>query len=99
MDMDTGQVILSQGLPKTGQETEYREGDDGTYEFGWWKNRLNANNKTRFIAKTIGVHAVVIDLATGLMWPADGDDFGLKYRQQLRKQTGLKSYHNRQMSA
>ncbi|GAJ23406.1 unnamed protein product, partial [marine sediment metagenome] len=55
-----------------GQITSYRNGDDGEYEAGWWRGRLNADNKTRFIAKTIGGGSVVIDLATGLMWPADG---------------------------
>ena len=68
--------ILSRGLPKTGQVTEYVAGDDGTYEAGWWLKRLNANNRTRFVAKTIDGDVVVFDRATGLCWAADGDEAG-----------------------
>lgn len=68
--------IITRGLLKTSQVIEYRVGDDGTYEAGWWKGRLNANNKTRFIAKTIAGDDVVIDRATGLMWAADGSAAG-----------------------
>jgi len=70
------QNIITRCLPKTGQVTEYQAGDDGTYEAGWWKGRLNANNRTRFIAKTIGGDAIVLDRATGLMWAADGNAAG-----------------------
>lgn len=74
--MDAEQVILTRLSPKTGQSIEYQAGDDGTYEVGWWLRRLNANNKTRFISKTIGGDVVVIDRATGLMWSADGSAAG-----------------------
>ncbi|MHC4423199.1 MAG: Lcl C-terminal domain-containing protein [Planctomycetota bacterium] len=71
--------ILSRGLPKTGQVTSYATGDDGTYEAGWWPKRLNANNRTRFIQKTINLDVIVIDLATGLMWPRDAGEAGGNY--------------------
>ena len=74
--MKAKQVILSRLLPKTGQTVQFRNGDDGTFEAGWWKNRLIADNKTRFIAKTIDGDDVVLDLATGLMWPVDGNEAG-----------------------
>ena len=73
--MDTpeaGQNIITRGLPKTGQDVEQVAGDDGTYEAGWWVGRLNATNRTRFIARTIGGDDIVLDRATGLMWAADG---------------------------
>jgi hypothetical protein len=57
-------------LPKTGQITSYQAGDDGQYEAGWWRRRLNANNKTRFVAKTIAGDNVICDYATRLMWKA-----------------------------
>lgn len=68
--------ILTYGLPKTGQIIEYQAGDDGTYEAGWWRGRLNADNRTRYIARTIDGDDVVFDLATGLMWAADGNAAG-----------------------
>lgn len=74
--MDAEQVILSRQLPKTGQVTEYRTGDDGYYQAGWWLKRFIATNKTRFIAKTINGDDIVIDLATGLVWAADGSAAG-----------------------
>jgi hypothetical protein len=64
--------ILTRSLPKTRQEIIYQAGDDGNYEGGWWRGRLNANNRIRFIAKTIAGDDIVIDRATGLMWAADG---------------------------
>lgn len=67
--LDTGQNIITRQLPKTGQITSYRAGDDGEYEAGWWKSRLNANNRNRWIAKTISGDDIVLDRATGLMWP------------------------------
>ena len=73
---EAGQNIITRGLPKTGQVTEYQAGDDGTYETGWWKGRLNANNRTRWIAKTIGGDDIVLDRATGLMWAGDGNAAG-----------------------
>jgi len=48
-------------LPKTGQTTSYRNGDDGYYEKGW-------DEAERF--KDVG-DGTVIDNATGLMWPKD----------------------------
>lgn len=69
--MQADKNILTRGLPKTGQIENYRAGDDGQYEAGWWKGKLNANNKTRFTQKTIGGGDVTIDRATGLMWPFD----------------------------
>lgn len=68
--------MIETGLPKTGQETEYQAGDDGTYEAGWLRGRLNANNKTRFSTKTIGGDLIVLDRATGLIWAADGNAAG-----------------------
>ncbi len=64
--------VLSRGLPKTGQITSYVARDDGDSEVGWWKGRLNANNKARYRLVTIAGDDVVIDHATGLMWAADG---------------------------
>lgn len=74
--MDFIKYILSRGLPKTAQVIESQAGDDGTYETGWWIKRLNANNRTRFVAKTIGGDVVVFDRATGLCWAGDGDKAG-----------------------
>lgn len=76
--MKADQVILSRLLPKTGQVISYEDGDDGAIEAGWWRGLSVADNKTRFIAKTIDGNSVVIDLATGLMWDADRsiDGFG-----------------------
>ncbi len=68
---NAGQNIISRGLPKTGQVISYSAGDDGDHEAGWWPGRLNANNKTRFIQKTIGGDDIVFDRATGLMWATD----------------------------
>lgn len=68
---DAGQNIITRGLPKTGQATQFRAGDDGQFEAGWWKGRLNANNRDRWIVKAPGGAIVVLDQATGLMWPAD----------------------------
>lgn len=48
-------------LPKTGQTTSYRDGDDGYYEAGW-------DEAERF--KDVG-DGTVLDNATGLMWPKD----------------------------
>lgn len=74
--MDAKRLILTRQLPKTGQITSYYEKDDGNYEAGWWRGRLNADNKPRFIAKSIWDDDVVIDRATGLMWAADGQAEG-----------------------
>jgi len=74
--METGVIIPSRLLPKTGQTIEKRAGDDGTYEVGWWKGLSLAANKERFILKTIDTREVVIDNATGLMWAANGNHEG-----------------------
>ncbi len=74
--METGIIIPSRGLPKTGQIVEYQAGDDGTTQGGWWLGRKIADNRERFITKTIDGDDVVIDLATGLMWAADGNEAG-----------------------
>jgi len=67
---------LTRGLPKTGCITEGRTGDDAEYQAGWWIGRTAANNKTRFIAGAIGDDEIVVDNATGLMWPAVGNKEG-----------------------
>lgn len=74
---------LSHGLPKTGQISNYRDGDDGQLEIGWWLRRKNADNKTRFLVKTIDGDEVVIDLATGLMWARDSDADGCNSGNKL----------------
>ncbi len=76
MRMETGQIILTRLLPKTGQTVVMYAGDDGTYQAGWWKGKTVANNKTRFIAKTLDGDDVILDRATGLMWAADGNEAG-----------------------
>ena len=68
--MDLGIIIPSRLLPKTGQETSYRTNDDGDIQAGWWKGLSVANNRERFISKTIDGDDIVIDNATGLTWPA-----------------------------
>ena len=68
---NAGQYTITRHLPKTGQVTSYQAGDDGAHEKGWWPGRLNANNRERWIVRTIGVYDVVVDRATGLMWPKD----------------------------
>lgn len=74
--MKAEQIILSRLLPKTGQVTSYRTGDDGEHQAGWWKGLFLSFNRTRFIAKTINGDAVVLDRATGLMWPASASAAG-----------------------
>jgi len=76
MKMRTKQTILTRLLPKTDQTSVYVAGDDATYQVGWWKGLTVAANKTRFIAKTLDGDDVVLDLATGLMWAADGNEAG-----------------------
>lgn len=68
--------IMSRGLPKTGQEIQYRAGDDGQHELGWWMGRLVLNNKTRFIIQTLNGDDVVIDRATGLIWAREINEAG-----------------------
>lgn len=76
VELDAGQYPITRHLPKTGQTTSYLLNDDGTHEAGWWRGLLNSNNKTRFIAKTIGGDDIVVDRATGLMWPKDFSGVG-----------------------
>jgi len=71
MIVDAGQYTITRQLPKTGQVTSYAAGDDGDYEAGWWIRRLNANNRIRFLTRTIAGDDIVLDRATGLMWPQD----------------------------
>lgn len=54
------EVIMDNILPKTGQKTEYYEGDDGTYQAGWEGDRFTDNGD-----------GTITDNATNLMWPAD----------------------------
>lgn len=68
--------IVTRGLPKTGQITSYQSGDDGYYEAGWWTSCNNSNNRQRFVIRNINADEVVIDRATGLMWPRDGSSAG-----------------------
>ncbi len=50
------------GVPKTGQTTSYRAGDDGAYKRGVaWPD-------PRFTVTTNGTDEVVTDNMTGLMW-------------------------------
>lgn len=64
--------IQSRGLPKTGQITSYAAEDDGFYEAGWWQGLFNANNRNRFNVSG----AILLDRATNLMWPVDGNGAG-----------------------
>ena len=52
-------------LPKTGQTTSYRDGDDGYYEAGWEGDRFTDNGD-----------GTITDNATGLMWPDDANGAG-----------------------
>lgn len=79
MKMEEHKNIITRLLPKTGQSIEYALGDDGTYEAGWWRGLLLANNKTRFVIKGSGLTAKVIDRATGLMWASNGNGGGGDY--------------------
>ena len=54
-------VAAANVLPKTGQTTSYRDGDDGYYQKGW-------TDTERFTDNGDGT---VTDNATGLMWPKD----------------------------
>lgn len=55
------------GIPKTGQTTEYRSGDDGTYQKGYPKSG------SRFTDNGDGT---VTDNASGLMWVKDPSQLG-----------------------
>lgn len=76
MNMKHHKEIITRGLPKTGQVIEYLPYDDGYLQNGWWLGRRIADNKPRFIPKTIAGDDIVIDRTTGLMWPADGSKEG-----------------------
>lgn len=75
---DTAHIIspFSRGVTKTGQSVSYRSGDDGEYESGWWLGRLLANNIQRFILHAKYPTDLVIDRATGLMWPCNQNGDG-----------------------
>jgi len=55
------------GLPKTGQTTSYRAGDDGTYQKGY------PQSGARFVDNGDGT---ISDNGTGLMWAKDGNGAG-----------------------
>ncbi len=76
MQMETQNITLSRLLPKTNQVANYLNGDDGEHQAGWWKGKTVANNRVRFVEKTIAGDALVKDLATGLMWIKDGNHGG-----------------------
>lgn len=64
---------LSHGLPKTGQIVSYHDNDDGALELGWWLKTFNVNNRVRFVEKEyVAGEVIILDLATGLMWPKSG---------------------------
>lgn len=87
--MQCKRFIFSRGLPKTGQVTQARLGDDGTHEAGWWLKRLDADNRTRYIIKTIAGDDIVFDRATGLMWARDGDAQGCNYANAIAWAGGI----------
>lgn len=58
-------TVTSGGLPKTGQTTSYRTGDDGTYQKGFAGTRFTDNGDN-----------TVTDNATGLMWIKDHNAVG-----------------------
>jgi len=87
--MECKRFIFSRGLPKTGQVTQSRLGDDGTHEAGWWLKRLDADNRTRYIIKTIAGDDVVFDRATGLMWARHGDVQGCNYGNVIAWADGI----------
>jgi len=89
--MDFLKYIFSRGLPKTGQSIEYSVGDDGAFQAGWWVKRLLANNRTRFIAKTIDGDDIVFDRATGLMFAADGTGGGCNFGNGLTWENAVAS--------
>lgn len=76
--MEAKTEIITRLLPKTGQAIVYQSGDDGDYQAGWWSGRSVANNKERFVQKTVEDDIVVLDRATGLVWAADGHGAGCK---------------------
>ncbi len=69
--MEYEKLIVTRGLPKTGQVTSWSVADDGHVQAGWWRNTRGKINKVRFQERDIGVDIVVLDRATGLMWVKD----------------------------
>lgn len=59
---DARKFVFTRRLPKTGQTASYQAGDDGEYEAGWSIGQ-------RFLPKRLSDNNVIIDRATGLMWP------------------------------
>jgi len=55
--------VIRQTLPKTGQRTSYRTGDDGYHQAG--QDVIHDNGD-----------GTLTDLQTGLVWPSDGDWIG-----------------------
>ena len=61
--------LIPRELPRTGQTTSYRAGDDGDFEAGWPGGRFRDNGD-----------GTVTDFATGLMWVQDvGADPGAPF--------------------
>lgn len=59
--------VFTRRLPTTGQTVSYQDGDDGDYEAGWSIHPPFPGG--RFLFKTLSGDQVVVDRATGLMWP------------------------------
>jgi len=57
-------IYKPQPLPKTGQTVSYADYDDGYYEKGF-------DRGNRFILRADLDDVIIIDMATGLMWPHD----------------------------
>lgn len=73
--------IFDEGLPWTGQITEYRTGDDGDLQKGHTTDRpiVKGVGSHRFIDNGDGT---ITDKATGLMWAKDGNGVGCYNGQQ-----------------
>ena len=84
MKKKANRLVLTRQLPKTGQNQIYAIEDDGDFQAGWWKGLTVNDNRKRFIRKTIDGDKVVIDLATGLTWAADGDEAGCNDGGQIQ---------------
>ena len=80
--------IWTRKLPKTGQTTSYQSGDDGDIEAGWARG-------TRFVEKTIAGVAVILDYATGLMWPKDiVSDYGSPFDATMTWSNAITNCNN-----
>jgi len=66
---DARKFVFTRRLPITGQIISYQAGDDGDYQAGW-------DIGQRFLPKTLSGDDVVIDRATGLMWPQSSNGPG-----------------------